>query len=159
MASVRTVHTTIQFSWVFVFLELFTAVCAILVASPFSSALAISNNGGNAGAGNNAFSSTSKTSSPSSNSQSTKGSAVIQLPVNTGDPTLDKHISKFYSCVSKTHLDPPSKDQVDSCYFQFVGGDSGNSQSSSRDTTSTHSHSHSISKIDNSPPGMLVEVP
>jgi hypothetical protein len=113
---------------------------------------------GNAGAGNNAFSGNSKTSSPSSSSQSTKGSAVIQLPVNTGDPTLDKQINKFYSCVSKTHLDPPSKDQVGSCYFQFVGGDSGSSQSSS-DTTSRHSHSHSISKIDNNPPGMLVEVP
>jgi hypothetical protein len=127
---------------------------------PFGSALAISSSGENAGAGDNAVSSTSKTSSPSSNSPSTKGSAaVIELPANTGDPTLDKQIDKFYSCVSKTRLDPPSKDQVAGCYFQFVGGDrdSGNSQSSSRDTTSTHSHSHSISKIDNSPLGMLVD--
>jgi hypothetical protein len=129
----------------------------MLVANPFVSAQAISSNMGNAGAGADAFSS-SKTSSPSSSSHSTKGSAVIEVPVNSGDPALDKHISKFYSCVSKTHLDPPSKDQVDTCYFQFVGVDSGNSQSS-RDTTSTHSHSHSISKIDNDPPGMLVEVP
>ena len=131
------------------FLALFTAVCAILAASPFGSALAISREC------NNAFSSTSKTNSPSSNSHSTKGLAVIQLPVNTGDPTLDKQINKFYSCVSKTHLDPPSKDRVNGCYFQFVGGDS----QSSSDITSTHSHSHSISKIDTSPPGMLVEVP
>jgi hypothetical protein len=159
LAFVRTLHTTIQFSSVFVFLALFTVAYALLAASSFGSALAISSSGGNAGAGDNAVSSTSKTSSPSSNSHSTKGSAVIELPVNTGDPTLDKQIDKFYSCVSKTHLDPPSKDQVAGCYFQFVGGDSGNSQSSSRDTTSTHSHSHSISKIDNSPPGMLVEVP
>ena len=136
MAPVRTVHTTIRFSWVFVFLALFTAVCVILAANPFGSALAIHSNAGNAGAGGDAFSSTSKTSSPSSNSHSTKGSAVNQLPANTGDPTLDKQINKFYSCVSKTHLDPPSKDQVDSCYFQFVGGDSGNSQSSS-DTVDT----------------------
>ncbi len=158
MAFVRTLHKTIQFYPVFVFLALFTAVCAILTANPFGSALAFSSNEGNAGTGGDAFSSTSKTSSPSSNSHSTKGSAVIQLPVNTGDPALDKQINKFYSCVSKTHLDPPSKDQVNGCYFQFVGGDSGNSQSSS-DNTSTHSHSHSISKIDNSLPGMLVEVP
>ena len=158
MASVRTVHTTIQLSWVFVFL-VFIAVYALVAANPFGSALVISSNGGNAGAGDNAFSSTSKTSSPSSNSHNTKGSAVIQLPVNTGDQTLDKQINKFYSCVSKTHLDPPSKDQVAGCYFQYVGGDSGNTQSSNRDTTSMHSHSHSISKIDNSPPGMLVEVP
>src|SRR5947209_15050613 len=115
MAPVRTVHTTIRFSWVFVFLALFTEVCVILAANPFGSALAIHSNAGNAGAGGDAFSSTSKTRSPSSNSHSTKGSAVIELPVNTGDPTLDKHISKFYSRVSKTHLDPPSKDQVDSC--------------------------------------------
>jgi hypothetical protein len=129
----------------------------MLVANPFVSAQAISSNMGNAGASADAFSS-SKTSSPSSSSHSTKGSAVIEVPVNSGDPALDKHKSKFYSCVSKTHLDPPSKDQVDTCYFQFVGRDSGNSQSS-RDTTSTHSHSHSISKIDNEPPGILVEVP
>ena len=129
----------------------------MLVANPFVSAQAISSNMGNAGASADAFSS-SKTSSPSSSSHSTKGSAVIEVPVNSGDPALDKHISKFYSCVSKTHLDPPSKDQVAGCYFQFVGRDSGNSQSS-RDTTSTHSHSHSISKIDNEPPGILVEVP
>jgi len=138
-----------------------TVVCAIFAANPIGSALAISSNEGNAGTSDNAVSSTSKTSSPSSNSPSTKGSAVIQLPINTGDPTLDKQIDKFYSCVSKTHLDPPSKDQVAGCYFQFIGGnrDNGNSQTRGRDTTSTHSHSHSISKIGSSPPGMLVEVP
>jgi hypothetical protein len=153
---VSILHTTIRSCSVLA-LTVFTAVCTMLVANPFVSAQAISSNMGNAGAGADAFSS-SKTSSPSSSSHSTKGSAVIEVPVNSGDPAIDKHISKFYSCVSKTHLDPPSKDQVDTCYFQIVGGDSGNSQSS-RDTTSTHSHSHSISKIDNDPPGMLVEVP
>jgi hypothetical protein len=158
MTSKRTLHTTIQFSSVFVFLAVFTAVCTILAANPFGAALAISMVG-SAGAGDDAFSSTSKTSSPSSNSHSTKGSAVIEVPVNTGDPTLDKQITKFYSCVSKTHLDPPSKDQVAGCYFQFVGGDSGTSQSSGSDATSKHSQSDSKSKIDSSPPGMLVEVP
>jgi hypothetical protein len=157
MTSVSTLHTTIWFSSVFA-ITVFTAVCTMLAANPFVSALAISSDVGNAGAGGDAFSGSSKTSSPSSSSHSTKGSAVIEVPVNSGDPTLDQHMNKFYSCVSKTHLDPPSKDQVDSCYFQFVGVSSGNSQSS-RDTTSTQSHSHSKSKIDNDPPGMLVEVP
>jgi hypothetical protein len=158
MTTIRTLHTRVKFYPVFVFLAVFTAVCAVLAANPFDSALAISS-AGNLGIGDDASSSTSKAAPTSSDSHSAKGSAVIQLPVNTGNPILDKQINKFYSCVSKTHLDPPSKDQVDSCYFQFVEGNSGSSRSSSSDTTVTPLQGHTKSKIDNSPPGMLVEVP
>jgi len=35
------------------------------------------------------------------------GAFVIQEQVNTGNPNLDKQINKFYSCISKTHQDPP----------------------------------------------------
>ena len=123
----------------------------MLVANPLDSVMA-SSNGGSGGAGQLAFSNTpGKTSSTSSNSQSSKGSAVILVPVNTGDPALDKQINKFYSCISKTHMDPPTKDQLDSCYFQNVAGQSSGSN--------TQSQMVSKSKIDSSPPGILVEVP
>src|SRR5438309_10154899 len=53
------------------------------------------------------------------------GASVIQELVNTGNPTLDKEINKFYSCISKTHQDPPSIRIVDNCYYQTsIGGDS-----------------------------------
>ena len=137
----------------FVVLALFALVSAILAVNPLGSAMASSNNGGSGGA----FSNTSgKTSSTSSNSHSSKGSAVILIPVNSGDPALDKQINKFYSCISKTHMDPPTKDQLDSCYFQNVGGQSSSSQTSDSDT---QSQKLSKSKIDSSQPGMLVEVP
>jgi hypothetical protein len=138
---------------VFVVLALFALVSAILAVNPLGSAMASSNNGGSGGA----FSNTAgKTSSTSSNSHSSKGSAVILIPVNSGDPALDKQINKFYSCISKTHMDPPTKDQLDSCYFQNVGGQSSSSQTSDSDT---QSQKLSKSKIDSSQPGMLVEVP
>ncbi len=38
----------------------------------------------------------------------TRGAFVIQEQVNTGNPVLDKEINKFYSCISKTHQDPPT---------------------------------------------------
>jgi hypothetical protein len=53
-------------------------------------------------------------------------------------------------------MDPPTKDQLDSCYFQNVGGQGDNSQSSG---SHTQSQKPSKSKIESSPPGMLVEVP
>ena len=46
------------------------------------------------------------------------GASVIQELVNTGSPILDKEINKFYSCISKTHQDPPIIQIVDSCYSQ-----------------------------------------
>jgi hypothetical protein len=47
---------------------------------------------------------------------------VIQEPVDTGNPHLDKAINKFYNCVSRTHEDPPTIKKIDICYFQTVGG-------------------------------------
>ena len=140
----------------FIVLVLFTLVSVMLAVNPLGSAIA-SSNGENGGAGHLVSSSTSgTTSSAPSNSHSSKGSAVILIPVNSGDPGLDKQINKFYSCISKTHMDPPTKDQLDSCYFQNVGGQSSASQSSG---SHTQSQKISKSKIDSSPPGMLVEVP
>ena len=46
---------------------------------------------------------------------------VIQEPVDTGNPHLDKAINKFYNCLSHTHDDPPTIQKVDGCYYQTVG--------------------------------------
>jgi hypothetical protein len=40
---------------------------------------------------------------------------VIQEPVDTGNPHLDKAINKFYNCLSHTHEDPPTVQKVDDC--------------------------------------------
>ena len=48
----------------------------------------------------------------------TGGAFVIQEQVNTGNPVLDKEINKFYSCISKTHQDPPIIQIVDNCFSQ-----------------------------------------
>lgn len=138
----------------FIVLALFTLVSSLLAVNLLASAMATSSNGGSGGA----FSSTTGKTSSTSNSQSSKGSAVILIPVNTGDPVLDKQINKFYSCISKTHLDPPTKDQLDSCYYQNVSGQSSNGQSSVS-YTQLQSQKLSKSTIQSSPPGMLVEVP
>lgn len=50
------------------------------------------------------------------------GGSVVQEKVNTGNSNLDKEINKFYSCISKTHQDPPSLEKVDNCYSQTLGG-------------------------------------
>ena len=50
------------------------------------------------------------------------GGPVTQEQVNTGNSQLDKEINKFYSCISKTHQDPPTRQKVDSCYYQNAGG-------------------------------------
>ena len=50
------------------------------------------------------------------------GGSVAQEQVNTGNSNLDKEINKFYSCISKTHQDPPSIGKVDNCYSQALGG-------------------------------------
>jgi hypothetical protein len=54
---------------------------------------------------------------------------------------------RLYCCIGifKAHQDPASKDEVDSCYFQFVGADATNS--SSGDIIGTHPESGSKSKI------------
>jgi hypothetical protein len=38
----------------------------------------------------------------------TETGPVIQEPVNTGNPHLDKAINKFYNCLSHIHEDPPT---------------------------------------------------
>ena len=50
---------------------------------------------------------------------------VIQEPVNTGNPHLDKAINKFYNCLSHTHEDPPTVQKTDTCYYQTVSNNGG----------------------------------
>ena len=50
---------------------------------------------------------------------------VIQEPVDTGNPYLDKAINKFYNCLSHTHEDPPTIEKTDNCYYQTLGGSTG----------------------------------
>jgi hypothetical protein len=61
-----------------------------------------------------------------------------------------KEINKFYSCISKTHQDPPSIEKVDNCYSQALGGsgiaggintvDRGVTGAGTSPTTSHHHH-------------------
>jgi hypothetical protein len=94
------------------------------------------------------------------------GASVIQELVNTGNPILDKEINKFYSCISKTHQDPPIIQIVDSCYSQnSIVGITGpgnhnhhnNNNNNNNDIIKTPSKSNS--RIATAPPGVLVEVP
>ena len=87
------------------------------------------------------------------------GGAVAQVKVNSGDPNLDKEVNKFYNCISKTHQDPPTIDQIYTCYYQSLGGSgistsnyglpgtgTGTTSSSTTSTGSTsHHHKHGIS--------------
>jgi hypothetical protein len=50
---------------------------------------------------------------------------VIQEPVDTGNPHLDKAINKFYNCLSHTHEDPPTVQKADTCYYQTVSSNGG----------------------------------
>jgi lipopolysaccharide/colanic/teichoic acid biosynthesis glycosyltransferase len=74
------------------------------------------------------------------------GGSVAQEQVRTGNSNLDKEINKFYSCISKTHQDPPSIEKVDNCYSQALGGSGigGGSGSSVMgvDTSPTTGHHH-----------------
>jgi hypothetical protein len=58
------------------------------------------------------------------------GGPVSQEKVSTGNSNLDKEVNTFYSCISKTHQDPPTIDKVDSCYYQALGGSGTSSDSS-----------------------------
>jgi hypothetical protein len=98
------------------------------------------------------------------------GASVIQEQVNTGNPNLDKEINKFYSCISKTHQDPPSKQIVDDCYSQnSIAGISGpgnhnnNNNSNNNNINNNNINNNNIEKpstrIATPPPGVLVEVP
>src|SRR5215472_3779278 len=45
---------------------------------------------------------------------------VIQEPLDTGNPHLDKAINKFYNCLSRTHEDSPNVQKVDNCSVAFA---------------------------------------
>ena len=94
------------------------------------------------------------------------GASVVQEQVNTVNPILDKEINKFYSCISKTHQDPPTIQIVDNCYAQdSIAGISGsvsinhhyNNNNNNNNNNNTPSKSNST--IATAPPGVLVEVP
>jgi len=81
------------------------------------------------------------------------GGSVAQEQVSTGNSNLDKEINKFYSCISKTHQDPPSIEKVDNCYYQGLGGSdnggttsggvtTGDTSTSSTSGSTTHHHKH-----------------
>ena len=87
---------------------------------------------------------------------------VIQELVNTGNPTLDKEINKFYSCITKTHQDPPSIQIVDNCYYQTSIG--GISRTSNINNNHNQNHNNNpvetrSTRISSPPPGVLVDVP
>jgi hypothetical protein len=93
------------------------------------------------------------------------GASVIQEQVNTGNPNLDKEINKFYSCISKTHQDPPSKQIVADCYTQnSIAGISGpgnhnhNNNNNNNNINNNNIEKPSI-RVTTPPPGVLVEVP
>ena len=66
------------------------------------------------------------------------GGSVTQEKVSTGDSSFDKEINKFYSCISKTHQDPPTIEKVDSCYYQGIGGSVGVGSSSNGGSSDTN---------------------
>ena len=94
-----------------------------------------------------------------------RGASVVQEQVNTGNPNLDKEINKFYSCISKTHQDPPPIQIVDNCYYQTSIGAINSGNGNNNNNNHGHSHNnknfetHSTTGIATAPPGVLVEVP
>ena len=52
-----------------------------------------------------------------------------------------KEINKFYSCISKTHQDPPSIEKVDNCYSQTLSGSGGDGVDSTTGSITTSSTS------------------
>jgi len=96
----------------------------------------------------------------------TGGALVIQEQVNTGNPILDKEINKFYSCISKTHQDPPIIQIVDNCYSQnSIAGITGpgvhnhNNNNSNNNNNNNNNIEAPSTRIATPPPGVLVEVP
>lgn len=80
-------------------------------------------------------------------SKAVGGGSVVQEKINSGDPTLDKKINRFYSCISRTHQDPPSIEKVDNCYYQTLGaiGSSGLSSTHNYGITGYSTSTTSIS--------------
>ena len=79
------------------------------------------------------------------------GGSVAQEQVSTGNYNLDKEVNKFYSCISKTHQDPPSIEKVDNCYYQGSGasdnggpttGGIGTSNTTPTSTSGSSNHHH-----------------
>jgi len=98
------------------------------------------------------------------NSGNGVGASVVQEQVNTGQPTLDKEINKFYYCISKTHQDPPSIQIVDNCFSQnsiagITGPGNHNPNNNNNNNRNIETHSTSNSRITTPPRGVLVEVP
>ena len=94
----------------------------------------------------------------------TGGAFVIQEQVNTGNPVLDKEINKFYSCISKTHQDPPIIQIVDNCFSQnSIAGITGPGNHNHNNNSNNNSNYNVIktpsTRIATPPPGVLVEVP
>jgi hypothetical protein len=95
----------------------------------------------------------------------TGGALVIQEQVNTGNPVLDKEINKFYSCISKTHQDPPIIQIVDNCYSQnSISGITGPGNHNHNNNSNNNNNNNDIIKTPSArsatpPPGVLVEVP
>jgi len=79
------------------------------------------------------------------------GGSVVQEKVSSGNSGLDKNINSFYSCISKTHQDPPTREKVDNCYYQTVTGGSNNGGSAS-DTTAGGTSSPSTTGSTNNHP-------
>ena len=91
------------------------------------------------------------------------GAFVIQEQVNTGNPVLDKEINKFYSCISKTHQDPPIIQIVDNCYSQNsiagITGPGNHNHNNSNNNNNYNINKTPSTRIATPPPGVLVEVP
>ncbi|MDQ6864332.1 MAG: hypothetical protein M3044_10960 [Thermoproteota archaeon] len=91
------------------------------------------------------------------------GAFVIQEQVNTGNPILDKEINKFYSCISKTHQDPPIIQIVDNCYSQdSIAGITGPGNHNHNNNSNNNNNYNIIKtpiRIATPAPGILVEVP
>jgi hypothetical protein len=88
------------------------------------------------------------------------GVSVIQEQVNTGNPILNKEINKFYSCISKTHQDPPTKQIVDDCYSQnSIAGIIGPGNHNRNNNNNNNNIEKPSIGIATPPPGVLVEVP
>jgi hypothetical protein len=68
--------------------------------------------------------------------------AVPLIPIATGNAQLDKNIQHFYSCIKKTghtggNNPEPSRDEVNSCYFQVF--------TSNSNISHVHGHRHKSS--------------
>ena len=94
------------------------------------------------------------------------GGSVTQEKVSTGDSGLDQQINKFYSCISKTHQDPPTIQIVDNCYSQnSVAGITGPGNHNNNNISNNNKNNNNdiiktpLVRVPTPPPGVLVEIP